>query len=557
MEEPGFVSQKMIWGIIIVFLLIYIAPLGVRPMLTPDEFRYGEIPREMIASGDWIVPKLNGFRYFEKPIFGYWLNAVSILIFGENAFGVRLPVAICTGLTAWLIWFLVRQIRHDEQLALLSAAVFLTSGLVFGVGTFAVLDAQVNLFITASMVFFLKASEIRKFNTPQILWLILFGISCGLAFLTKGFLSFVVPGLAIFSYLAWQKRWREIFILPWIPLAAAILVILPWAIAVHLKEPDYWRYFIVVEHWERFLGKNDSQHPEPFWFYIPIFLAGSLPWALMLPAAFYLCRKKLVEIFRDRLFLFSFCSVVFPFLFFSACSGKLGTYVLPCFPGWSILTAWLLLEMLKNPNGERYCNIHNRILAALLIVGALGFVTFQLLAESGFFRGVYDYSEKAIWLTAVAGGLISALFLVFSVNSKTISQRLSWIFLFAALPLAMSMLAAPGRFFEGKAQGVVLEKYTDAIPKDAIVVSHPNMVHAACWVFKRNDIILYGSSNEMRYGLEYPDSRHRLINDTELHKLIKNTPEGKLVFMMRGDFRERIPAAPYEIYKHNLMIARY
>lgn len=557
MQESTFIAKKMIWGLIIVFLLIYIVPLGVRPMLTPDEFRYGEIPREMIASGDWIVPRLNGFRYFEKPVLGYWLNAVSLLVFGENAFAVRFPAALCTGLTAWLIWFMVVRIRADEKLALLSAAVFLTSGLVFGVGTFAVLDAQVTLFITASLVFFLFASAIPRFNLSKLGWLALFGISCGLAFLTKGFVSFVVPGLAILAYLVWQKRWKDIFILPWIPLIVAILVILPWALAIHFREPDYWRYFIWVEHWERFFGKNDSQHPEPVWFYIPMLLVGMLPWMIMLPAAFYFCRKRLRDIFQHRLLLFSFCIIVFPFIFFSLCSGKIGTYLLPCFPGISILAAWLLLEMFKSPSAERYYCIQNRILAVLLIVAALGFVSIQLLADAGYFRGIYGDSETFVWIKAVGAGLLSVIFLIAGANAKTVQMRLAWMVLFAAPPLAMSLTAAPGRFFEGKAQGVILEKYVAEIPADAVVVAHPNMIHAACWVFKRDDVILYASSREMEYGLDYLDSKHRLVNNEQLRKMIASTPKGKLVVMLRGDFRENIPAAPFEVYEHELMVAKY
>src|SRR4030042_2281837 len=75
--------------VIALFFLVYLVPLGVRPMLIPDEFRDAEIPREMLAAGDWVVPHLDGLRYFEKPVLGYWLNAAAIALFGENAFAVR------------------------------------------------------------------------------------------------------------------------------------------------------------------------------------------------------------------------------------------------------------------------------------------------------------------------------------------------------------------------------------------------------------------------------------------------------------------------------------
>ena len=86
------------------FLFFYILPLGIRPMVTPDESRYAEIPREMIASGDWIVPTLNGLKYFEKPVLGYWMNAVSIKLFGENAFAVRFPSAAATGISGFILF---------------------------------------------------------------------------------------------------------------------------------------------------------------------------------------------------------------------------------------------------------------------------------------------------------------------------------------------------------------------------------------------------------------------------------------------------------------------
>ncbi|MFA7462340.1 MAG: phospholipid carrier-dependent glycosyltransferase, partial [Anaerovoracaceae bacterium] len=108
-------NKRYILLILSFFLLAYILPLGVRDLVVPDETRYGEIPREMIASGEWISPHLNGLRYFEKPVLGYWVHAGSLLMFGENNFAVRLPSALSVGLSALLIYVLVWRTSRREN----------------------------------------------------------------------------------------------------------------------------------------------------------------------------------------------------------------------------------------------------------------------------------------------------------------------------------------------------------------------------------------------------------------------------------------------------------
>jgi 4-amino-4-deoxy-L-arabinose transferase len=92
--------RSSLFAVPVLFLLLYLLPLGARPVVIPDEARYAEIPREMLASRDWVVPRLDGLRYFEKPVLGYWLNALSTALFGQNAFAMRLPSAVSTGLSA-------------------------------------------------------------------------------------------------------------------------------------------------------------------------------------------------------------------------------------------------------------------------------------------------------------------------------------------------------------------------------------------------------------------------------------------------------------------------
>jgi 4-amino-4-deoxy-L-arabinose transferase len=148
--------KKTIFALIGLYLLVYFLPLGSRPMVVPDEARYGEIAREMIVSGDWVVPRLMELRYFEKPVLGHWLNAGSMLAFGENHFGVRFASAISVGLAALAIFLLVRRER-DEKSGLLAAFILLTCAEVQLIGTYSSLDSMVASFITLSLCSFYPA----------------------------------------------------------------------------------------------------------------------------------------------------------------------------------------------------------------------------------------------------------------------------------------------------------------------------------------------------------------------------------------------------------------
>jgi 4-amino-4-deoxy-L-arabinose transferase len=196
----------------------------------PDETKYGQIAREMLDPGDFIVPHLNGIRYFEKPVLGYCLNAASMKVFGENAFAIRFPSAMAVGLTALMLFFMVMCFSGEPYAGVITSLIYLTSFEVFGIATSRVLDSMFVFFITASVICFFygyldSADSFRK--TAFFIWC---GVFTGLAFLTKGFLAFAIPFVTIVPFLIWEKQWRMLFTAPLIPITTAALVILPWEI---------------------------------------------------------------------------------------------------------------------------------------------------------------------------------------------------------------------------------------------------------------------------------------------------------------------------------------
>lgn len=518
-----------------IFLLAYLLPLGARPLIIPDETRYAEIPREMLASGNWVVPRLDGLRYFEKPVLGYWANAVYIKLFGENTFAVRLPSALATLLTALMLLILARKFGTAGLSPFLPPLIFLSFFEVYAIGTFNVLDSLLSFFITGSLVSFFLAYDTLTKTYRKTGWLILCGIFCGLGFLTKGFVAVAVPVVAITPFLIWQQQWKTLFKAGWIPLTTAAVIVMPWAIMVNAREPDFWHFFIWNEHIRRFLADN-AQHHEPLWYFLLLLPAAALPWTFLFPATVAGFRKVNL---KAPLMRYTVCWFVFPFLFFSLSKGKLLTYTLPCFPPLSLLMAVGITQYFA-ASQTRAFDIAAKLLASVTIVAAIALAMLQLVGYNGFKL----YSNGWQWLLVTIGLVAFAALLTVSFRAASHSKK---VLIFAAAPILLlfiSHFALPDITMALKAPGNFLLHHAHEITPNVKVVSEEEYMPAVCWYFKRDDVYLLNGAGESGYGLRYADARRRLLDTDGFRQLIQSHPGRVAAVLTEKDYQTMAPQLP-------------
>jgi len=340
-------SSRAAWALFGIFAIVWFSALGIRTLVKPDEGRYAEIAREMTASGDWVTPRLNGIKYFEKPPLQYWATAAAFEVFGENDWTARLWTGL-TGFCGVLLAGFVGRRLYGATAGALAVVVLGTSVMYFVVGHLNTLDMGLTFFLEAGILGFICAQHSPPGSRAELRWMLAVWAALALAMLSKGLIALVLPFATLAAYSLVQRDlapWRRLHLAPGVPLFLAIAV--PWFVAVSLANPEFPRFFFIHEHFERFLT-TEAHRVQPFWYFAPILAGALLPWTTItvqgwLEAWRPSTSSGQVGALHAGRFLALWIAIVFAF--FSVSQSKLPSYILPVIPALAMLAGDALARM--------------------------------------------------------------------------------------------------------------------------------------------------------------------------------------------------------------------
>lgn len=339
--QAGLSYRAVLSLLLIGFALVWFANLDYRRLIKTDEGRYAEIAREMAVSGDWVTPRLNGYKYFEKPPLQYWATAAAFKLFGENEWTARLWTAL-TGFAGVIVAFVTGRKLWDSATGTAAAMILAGSIGWVALGHVSSLDMGLAFFLSLAVSAFAIAQRDAAGGCERLAWMLIAWAAAGLAVLSKGLVGIVLPTGALAVYLLWERDWRLLKRLHALPgLILFLAITMPWFVLVSLRNPEFLQFFFIHEHLDRFLTREHGRYG-PWWYFVPILLACWLPWTLALPGIGATGARRIDARFQPQRFLLVWSAVVF--LFFSVSSSKLPAYILPIFPALALLSGHVLMR---------------------------------------------------------------------------------------------------------------------------------------------------------------------------------------------------------------------
>ena len=325
------------FGLIALLLgTLWFAGLGERWLLNPDEGRYAEIPREMLATGDWVTPRLNGIKYFEKPPLQYWATAATYAAFGLGQGAARLWPALL-GVIGVLSMYRATLRLWGSPTAVATALILASSFLFIVAGHVLTLDMGTTGWLTVSLAAFLLAQQDQAKPGERRQWMYVVWFGMALAVLSKGLIGLVLPVGTLAIYMVWQRDWGLLHRLHLLwGLAILLAVCAPWFLLVSQRNPEFAQFFFVHEHFQRFTSEVHHR-PGPWWYFLPVLVAGLLPWTGFLPGAVAAALWPQPGYFQPARLLLVWAGFIL--LFFSLSSSKLPFYILPVLPALAPLLA--------------------------------------------------------------------------------------------------------------------------------------------------------------------------------------------------------------------------
>ncbi len=485
-------AQRIYWLLAALLVFVWLATLAARPLFNPDEGRYAEIPREILESGDWVIPHLDGLAYIEKPPLQYWATALTYRVLGPSALSARLYCALTALGTLWVTGLAARRLWGFE--AGWRAAAVLSGMLLFVVlGQLLTLDMSLTFYMTLSLAAFLLAQKAARPRRWMLLaWA---AVACGV--LTKGLVAAAVPVLVLMLYSGYSRDfspWRRLHAQYGLPIFLTVTV--PWHWLAARRLPDFLQFFFVHEHVSRYLTPS-ADRQQPWWFFGAIYLAGSMPWtlsALRVLAAGWR-RGQPPAGFDPALFLWIW--VAFVGIFFSLSDSKLAPYILPLLPPLALLIAALPAHRLKLDL------LWTAILTVILALG-LGFASLD-------WPSVVAASPRSVYFLPLAKplGQIALLLLVtgaFVLVRRARDATGAGVYLGVGWCLAWLLLIRAAALVAPIYSGIGLASALSADDRDAPLYS-VGMYDQSLTFYLQRTVTLVSYRGELDYGLrKAPDA---------------------------------------------------
>ncbi len=487
--------KKPLAAAALAFTILWFALLAGRPLYDPDEGRYAEIPREMLAGGDWIIPHLDGFIYLEKPPLQYWATALLFAAVGPAEWSARLYTGVTGYLSLLLVFAIARRLWGFESglkaLLLASASI-----LFILLGHQLTLDMALSFWLLAALACFVFAQCNRELPRAWRAWMLGCWASMALAVLSKGLIGVVLPGFTLFAYVLWQRDTRALARLNFrygIPLFFALAA--PWFVLAARANGEFLKFFFIREHFQRFLTPIEARS-QPWWYFIPVLIVGVLPWITQAARALATGWRAAVPAgeFDARRVLWIWSAFVL--VFFSLSDSKLIPYILPCVPTLALLCAQ------PPPGDERRHLQAGAALSLIFAVGSCGYASAIWSSADGRALAI-ELRPALVWVglaLAAAAGTSFVLAARRRMLGALAALSIGWLAAATAITVGACEVQ---RYFSAKDIALVLRR---AAAADAPLYSVQTYEQSLPFYLGR-ELILVDYRDEFAFGLRQDPGR--------------------------------------------------
>lgn len=500
--------EKILLLFILVLFGVYFLNIGSYGLIDPDEGRYAEVAREMVESGDYITPHLNYVKFFDKPALSYWLTSMAFHVFGFNEFASRFSPVVLALIGMCVLFRLATKI-YNRRAGLISALVAGTSFLYFVISHITITDMPLSFFVTLSLAgFYIGYLEKSRHY-------LFFYCGMALAVLSKGLIGIIFPCGIIFWWIVLTRKWRvfrEVLSLKGILLF--FLISLPWFVAVSSRNPDFFHYFFIRQHFTRFLTTADNRY-EPFWFFIPIILVGIMPWTgfllKFLKEAVFSLRENAGREKEGELFLLLWFAIIF--IFFSMSSSKLVTYIIPAFSPLAVLIGGMIDRILQEKDRERAKGIFAWNFIFLFLYGLL-FLVLPFVQK--------DYPLQRILPVCISIFLafFAGIIFTYSFSRKKNMEAIIIVFVLLGVINCIEASTLMGLYAERHTSRYVSEFINSQQKPGDLVVQLRGFDPGLSFYLKQR-IVLLSHSEDMKFGDEHEKDRSWFIDMEGLKELWK------------------------------------